>query len=163
MKKTISVFMIAAFVATCLSSCNEKKKSQVIIAPKPSAPKPKKTQELSSYEQTRDIEWLGKSYQVVMKRVADHELPVVECEDHSKYYDNKITIKVLREDSTEFFNRAFLKSDFTEYLDEHTKKTGSPHTHRGLPVSLFQPLHHNPPHSTNSPFKSESYHNLIKN
>ena len=85
MKKTIFVFMIAAFVATCLSSCNEKKKSQVIIAPKPSAPKPKKTQELSSYEQTRDIEWLGKSYQVVMKRVADHELPVVECEDHSKY------------------------------------------------------------------------------
>lgn len=125
MKKTISVFMIAALVATCLSSCNEKKKSQVIIAPKPSAPKPKKTQELSSYEQTRDIEWLGKSYQVVMKRVADHELPVVECEDHSKYYDNKITIKVLREDSTEFFNRAFLKSDFTEYLDEHTKKTGT--------------------------------------
>ena len=52
MKKTISVFMIAAFVATCLSSCNEKKKSQVIIAPKPSAPKPKKTQELSSYEPT---------------------------------------------------------------------------------------------------------------
>ncbi len=125
MKKTISLFMIAALAAACLSSCGEKKKSNVIIAPKPTAPKPKKTQELSSYEQSRDISWLGKTYRIVMKRESDHELPLVESEDHTKYYDNKITIKILRKDGTEFFSRTFQKSDFTGYLDESTKKTGA--------------------------------------
>ncbi len=117
--------MIAVLGAACFSSCGEKKKSNVIIAPKPAAPKPKKTQELSSYEQSRDISWLGKTYRVVMKRESDHSLPLVESEDHTKYYDNKITIKVLREDGTEFFSRTFQKSDFTGYLDAETKKTGA--------------------------------------
>ena len=107
------MLVIAVLGAACFSSCGEKKKSNVIIAPKPAAPKPKKTQELSSYEQSRDISWLGKTYRVVMKR------------EHTKYYDNKITIKVLREDGTEFFSRTFQKSDFTGYLDAETKKTGA--------------------------------------
>ena len=49
------MLVIAVLGAACFSSCGEKKKSNVIIAPKPAAPKPKKTQELSSYEQSRDI------------------------------------------------------------------------------------------------------------
>ena len=119
------MLVIAVLGAACFSSCGEKKKSNVIIAPKPAAPKPKKTQELSSYEQSRDVSWLGKTYRVVMKRESDHSLPLVESEDHTKYYDNKITIKVLREDGTEFFSRTFQKSDFTGYLDAETKKTGA--------------------------------------
>lgn len=82
-----------------MASCAEKKKSKIIIAPKPVAQVTNKpTQEMSGYEQSRDVEWLGNHYKVVVKREADHELPIIQLDKTNKYYDNKITIRILRSD-----------------------------------------------------------------
>lgn len=124
MKKLIPVFFTALILGG-FTSCHEKKKSDVIIAPKPSAPKPKKTQKMSEYEQTRDVEWLGSTYQVVVKREADDSLPLAVGDDNTKYFDNKITVRILRKDGTEFFHRTFLKTHFAEYLDNETKEKGA--------------------------------------
>jgi len=124
MKKLIPIFF-TALVLGGFTSCHEKKKSDVIIAPKPVAPKPKKTQKMSEYEQARDVEWLGSTYKIIVKREADDSLPLALGDDNTKYYDNKITVRILRKDGTEFFNRTFLKSDFTGFLDEHTKEEGA--------------------------------------
>ncbi len=123
MKRIIPVFLVAALVMA--TSCGEKKKSDIIIAPKPEAPKPKKTQQMSGYEQARDIEWLGTTYKVIVKRFSDKELPLAKGDDNTKYYDNKITVRILRKDGTEFFNRTFTKSDFMGYLDADTKNNGA--------------------------------------
>ena len=116
---------MAAVVCGGFTACSEKKKSDVIIAPKPQAPKPKKTQSMSGYEQARDVEWLGSTYKVIVKREPDKSLPLAMGDDNTKYFDNKITVRILRQDGTEFFNRTFLKTDFKEYLDEKTAEEGA--------------------------------------
>ena len=109
-----------------MASCAEKKKSKIIIAPKPVAQVTNKpTQEMSGYEQSRDVEWLGNHYKVVVKREADHELPIIQLDKTNKYYDNKITIRILRSDGTEFFNHTFTKAAFESNLDKKTKSTGA--------------------------------------
>lgn len=124
MNKWLSV-LLAAIVLGGLTSCSEKKKSDVIIAPKPQAPQPKKTQKMSGYEQAREVEWLGSTYQVIVKREADASLPLAVGDDNTKYYDNKITVRILRKDGSEFFNRTFLKTDFHAYLDKQTSDEGA--------------------------------------
>jgi len=124
MRKIIPLLFVAALMGA-FSSCGEKKKSDVIIAPKPQAPKPKKTQKMSGYEQAREVEWLGTTYKVITKREPNVDLPLAIGDDNTKYYDNTITVRILRKDGTEFFNRTFKKSDFTGYLDEHTKNEGA--------------------------------------
>ena len=74
---------------------------------------------------TKDVEWLGNHYKVVVKREADHELPIIQLDKTNKYYDNKITIRILRSDGTEFFNRTFTKAAFESYLDKQTKSMGA--------------------------------------
>lgn len=80
---------------------------------------------MSGYEQSRDVEWLGNHYKVVVKREADHELPIIQLDKTNKYYDNKITIRILRSDGTEFFNHTFTKAAFESNLDKKTKSTGA--------------------------------------
>jgi hypothetical protein len=71
-----------------------------------------------------EVEWLGKFYKVLVSRKADRELPMVEVEQGRKGVDNRITLKILRPDGTEFFNRTYTKSDFSSCLDDNTQKTG---------------------------------------
>ena len=80
---------------------------------------------MSDYEQARDVEWLGSTYKVVVKRVSDSSLPIVKLDENNKYYDNKITIRIIRSDGSEFFNRTFTKDGFESYLDKHTKESGA--------------------------------------
>ena len=117
---------MTALVAGMLCGCAEKKKSNIIIAPKPVAKNPNKpTQKMSNYEQAREIEWLGSTYKVVVKRECDPSLPIVQLDENNKYYDNKITVRILRKDGTEFFNRSFTKAAFDGYLDAHTQEQGA--------------------------------------
>lgn len=106
-------------------SCSEKKKSNVIIAQKPVVHKTKAIQKMSEYEQSRDIEWIGSTYKIIVKRTSDLGLSIVKIDADNRYYDNKIVVRILRKDGTEFFNRTFLKTDFSEYLDSHTQESGA--------------------------------------
>lgn len=123
--KRINYILLMAFAAGVMASCSEKKQSNVIIAPKPVAQVKKATQKMSGYEQARDVEWVGSTYKVVVKRSSDTELPLVKVDENNKYYDNVIQVRVLRKDGSEFFNRTFKKSDFSEFLDSHTKDAGA--------------------------------------
>ena len=124
--KRINYILMTALVAGVLCGCAEKKKSNIIIAPKPVAKNPNKpTQKMSNYEQARDIEWLGSTYKVVVKRECDTSLPILQQDETNKYFDNKISVRILRKDGTEFFNRSFTKSAFTGYFDTHTKEQGA--------------------------------------
>lgn len=124
--KRINYIFFMTLVAGLLVSCAEKKKSNIIIAPKPVAKVVNKPiQKMSGYEQSREVEWVESTYKVVVKRMSDKELPIVKIDDTNKYYDNKITLRVLRKDGTEFFNRTFTKSDFESCLDQHTKEQGA--------------------------------------
>lgn len=125
--KRINYILFTVLAAGLMASCaDEKKKSNIIIAPKPAAKVTNKpTQKMSDYEQARDIEWLGSTYKVIVKSESDSELPIVKLDETTKYYDNKITVRILRQDGTEFFNRSFTKSAFEQYLDRHTKESGA--------------------------------------
>lgn len=79
---------------------------------------------MSEYEQSRSIEWLGATYKVVVKREPDDSLPLVKVDENTKYYDNKITVRIIRSDGSEFFKRSFTKAAFEKYLDSHTKASG---------------------------------------
>lgn len=127
MKRVLPLLVTAMLVASAsLLSCTEKKKNDgIIIAPKPVVEKPRQTQRMSGYEQSRNVEWLGSTYKVVMKREADTSLPLAESDDHMRYYDNSITIRVVRKDGTTFFDRTFRKTDFSAWLDDDTRKTGA--------------------------------------
>lgn len=124
MKKSNYIFTVA-LAAILLGACTEKKKSNIIITKKSVAKVNKGTQKMSDYEQSRNVEWAESSYQVVVKRSSSTDLPLVKLDDDTRYYDNKITVRILRKDGSEFFNRTFTKADFTSYIDKHTRDTGA--------------------------------------
>ena len=107
-----------------MTACKEKTEPKVIIAPKVEAPKPAGPVVMQDLNSQNEVEWLGKFYKVLVSRKSDRELPMVEVEQGRKGVDNRITLKILRPDGTEFFNRTYTKSDFSSCLDDNTQKTG---------------------------------------
>ena len=117
------LFILLA-AASLMTACKEKTEPKVIIAPKVEAPKPAGPVVMQDLNSQNEVEWLGKFYKVLVSRKADRELPMVEVEQGRKGVDNRITLKILRPDGTEFFNRTYTKSDFASCLDDNTQKTG---------------------------------------
>ncbi len=126
MRKLYYSIILVGAIASMSLSCSEKKKNpNIIIAKKQEVKAPKQIQRMNEYTDSRQTEWVGSVYTVEVKRMTDTSLPVVEQEDHAKYYDNKISVKVIREDGSVFFNRVFTKKDFTAYIDKHTQEHGA--------------------------------------
>ncbi len=109
----------------CLLSCNDKKPTNVIIAPKPVVEKPQGPQRMEQTNQQTTVDWIGKKYQIDVKRAPADSLPKVKDESGRVYFDNLIRVKVSREDGSEFFNRVFSKRSFSDYLDENTRENGA--------------------------------------
>ena len=124
MNKMKRYLFILVAAAAMLTACQEKKESTVIIAPKPEPVKPSGPILMQDMKAENSVEWIGKTYQVVVSRKVDRELPMVEVEPGKKAYDNRINLRILRPDGTEFFNRDFTKSAFAGCLDETTKDSG---------------------------------------
>ena len=126
-KKIITqIFAASALCASIggVAACTSKPKSNDIIAKKPVKEAPKPTQTMGDYSQNRSAEWLGGTYTVSVERKADRQLPLAEDESGNKYYDNRITVSILRSDGSEFFKRAFTKADFTDYVADDYKDGG---------------------------------------
>ena len=125
MKTKIDIYKMlaasAAVVALAATACSRQPQTKDIIAKKPVKTAPKPTQTMGDYEQKRSIDWLGAAYTVCTQRKADHSLPLAADESGNKYYDNRITLTILRSDGSTFFDRTFTKSDFAGYVGDEYK------------------------------------------
>ena len=122
--KNLSQIIIALLAVFVVAGCGEKKKNDDIIVKKVEAPKLQGPIKMQEYRQTKDIQWLGKDYQVEIIRIPDDSLRMVEDETGQKFVDNRISLRVLRGDGSVFFSRSFTKAAFDNYLDDDYRKTG---------------------------------------
>lgn len=49
-------------------------------------------------------------YTITIRRYADKDLPLITDEDGTKYFDNKIDLKILRKDGTTFIVALFQRT-----------------------------------------------------
>lgn len=125
MKKSAITLIVAALATIAIVSCKEKKNSEHIITTKPVEEAKKPTQEIGNYDMTTPVDWVGSTYQVVVERKADHSLPLADDGQGNKYYDNRISLKILRKDGSVFFSRVFTKDDFSRYVDALYQKNSA--------------------------------------
>lgn len=125
MKKSAITLIVAALATIAIVSCKEKKTSEHIITTKPVEEAKKPTQEIGNYDMTTPVDWVGSTYQVVVERKADHSLPLADDGQGNKYYDNRISLKILRNDGSVFFSRVFTKNDFSRYVDALYQKNSA--------------------------------------
>jgi hypothetical protein len=123
MKKLVKIVFFCA-LATVVASCSEKKKHDDIIAPKVEKPKLQAPVRMQEYDQTTDVHWLNKSYQVVVNRTPDDSLRMVKDETGQKYVDNRISLRIIRADGSVFFSKTFTKAAFESLLNDDYRKTG---------------------------------------
>lgn len=121
--RTIAVLTIGVMLS--FVACKEKPQTDTIIAKKPVKEVQKGPQAMQETKQERDVDWVGSVYRVEIERTADTALPLTRDESGRQYYDNKITVKVLRKDGSQFFNRIFTKKDFGQLLDSSMQKDGA--------------------------------------
>lgn len=125
MKKSAITLLVAALATISIVSCKEKKTSEHIITTKPVEEAKKPTQEIGNYDMTTPVDWVGSTYQVVVERKADHSLPLADDGQGNKYFDNRISLKILRKDGSVFFSRVFTKDDFSRYVDALYQKNSA--------------------------------------
>lgn len=124
MKTNISMLAVLVLALTLLS-CSKQKPQYDIIAPKPVKEVQKSPSVMPDNHQDRKISWVGSTYRVDIRRVHDKSLPLTKDENGRKYYDNLITVKIIRQDGSEFFNRTFSKTDFAQYVDDNYARNGA--------------------------------------
>ncbi len=123
MKKILSVALLAG-LAVVLIACGSKKKNEDIIAPRIVKVQPKAPIRMQSYNDVKNVEWIGKTYQVSISRQPSDSLPVIKDETGQKYIDNVFKLIVSRQDGSVFYSRTFTKNALASYLDEEFTKTG---------------------------------------
>ena len=116
--KNPSLLLLCGLLSMSVVSCKKEKKTDNIITKiKPKTVSSRGPQQLSNFEYKKQVEWLGSSYTISIKRHADKNLPMVTDSDGKKYYDNKVEVVIMRADGTEFFKRTFQKNDFKAFTD----------------------------------------------
>lgn len=123
MKKIFRFCMIALVVCAAIS-CKEKKQDDIIIIKKPIEAKQTKPKIMASSVDVKHVDWVGSKYTVKISQKPDTSLPLA-TDGSNKYYDNRITVEILRSDGTPFFKRTFSKADFKPYVAEGFYKGGA--------------------------------------
>ena len=122
MNKNLILALIA--VPCLLASCGQKKQHDDIIVEHTEAPKPQAPIRMQDYKDVKDVQWLGKQYQIEVSRTADDSLKMVKDETGQKFVDNRITLRVIRTDGSVFCSKTFTKAAFDACLDDDYRKTG---------------------------------------
>lgn len=110
---------------SALTSCKEKKNTGDIIVTKIVKKAPVQTEAMSPWNFSKNVEWLATVYKVTINRYSDKSLPQAKDESGNKYFDNKITLRILRKDGSTFIDKTFTKADFGNYLSEDMKQNGA--------------------------------------
>lgn len=124
MKMNRLQIVMVGCLALGLVACGEKKKSDDIITEQMELPKPQEPIRLQSYEDSKDIAWIGRTYHLSINRQPNDSLPMVEDEIGQQFVDNSITLEVSRQDNSVFYHHVFTKKDFAQYLDDDYLATG---------------------------------------
>jgi hypothetical protein len=122
MNKNVILALIA--VPCLLASCGQKKQHDDIIVQQTETPKPQAPIRMQDYKDVKDVQWLGKQYQIEVSRTADDSLKMVKDETGQKFVDNRITLRVIRTDGSVFCSKTFTKAAFDACLDDDYRKTG---------------------------------------
>lgn len=121
--KRIAFLCVVAFL---IAACGKKQESRNIIVSKQQVTQaPKKQEKMEDVDYNWNVGWVGSTYTVFVHRFADESLPMVEDEYGNKYYDNRVSVKVIRKDGSEFFNKTFSKTDFSSCLDDNFRRNGA--------------------------------------
>lgn len=112
------------FVGLITTSCGKKKQHDDIIVQETEAPQPQAPIRMQDYKDVKDVQWLGKQYQIEVSRTACDSLAMVKDETGQQFVDNRIVLKVIRQDGSVFCTKTFTKSAFNACLDDDYRKTG---------------------------------------
>ena len=125
--------LAALLVVVCISCSKKEEKPRRIVVDPPEEEQPIGTQKQDDQLQSENVQWLGKTYVVNIIRKADESLPLVNDGTGVEYYDNRITVTVVRQDGSTFFERAYTKTDFSPFVEPATLKFRSLYT-----ISLYE-------------------------
>ena len=112
------------FVGLLATSCGKKKQHDDIIVQETEAPQPQAPIRMQDYKDVKDVQWLGKQYQIEVSRTACDSLAMVKDETGQQFVDNRIVLKVIRQDGSVFCTKTFTKSAFSACLNDDYRKTG---------------------------------------
>lgn len=118
------IALMTVCVLTVPCSCKKEKKSDDIIATKYEVKRPKAPIRMEEKKDSKDVQWVGRSYTVEIVRTPDDSQPFVQDETGQKFVDNCITMRIIRTDGSVFFQRDFTKPAFNSCLDDDYRKTG---------------------------------------
>ena len=113
-----------AFVGLITTSCGKKKQHDDIIVQETEVPQPQAPIRMQDYKDVKDVQWLGKQYQIEVTRTACDSLAMVKDETGQQFVDNRIVLKVIRQDGSVFCTKTFTKSAFSACLNDDYRKTG---------------------------------------
>ena len=116
--------MALAFVGLITTSCGKKKQHDDIIVQETETPQPQAPIRMQDYKDVKDVQWLGKQYQVEVSRTACDSLAMVKDDTGQQFVDNRIVLKVIRQDGSVFCTKTFTKSAFSACLNDDYRKTG---------------------------------------
>lgn len=112
------------FVGLLATSCGKKKQHDDIIVQETETPQPQAPIRMQDYKDVKDVQWLGKQYQIEVSRTACDSLAMVKDETGQQFVDNRIVLRVIRQDGSVFCTKTFTKSAFNACLDDDYRKTG---------------------------------------
>lgn len=123
--KKIAGMMVAMMGFLALTSCSEKKNDTIIITKKKIEKRPTShIMSMGNYAQTRKSKWLGSQYTIESRLEADQSLPLAADGD-TRYYDNRITLRITRADGSDFLKQSFTKEYFSSYVPDKYYKDGA--------------------------------------
>lgn len=118
--KSIVTILLTVLVAAAVVSCkggDDKKVDNIIVNKVVQKPK-SGPQRMESKDIDDTIRWVDDNlYRYKISRHSSDSLAIVENAGQ-KYYDNKVSLTILRPDGSVFFNKTFTKKNFSSNIPE---------------------------------------------